>query len=420
MAAGLTAPWLSRDGALVFAARGVRTFAYGFLSVLLAIYLVGVGYSTVAIGAIFGAALAGDAALTLLMSVVGDTVGRRRSLMLLSLLMVLGGVALVLTRHPVALTFAAFMGVVSVTSAEASPFIALDQSVLAQATAELHRTRAFAWYNVIGSSASALGALFSGLLEILPRVPGVSELDAFRASFGLYAALGLVSFALVSRLSGAVEVAVEKRRPYRQALQRSRGVVFTLAALFSIDALGGGFVVQSLVALFFHEKFGLGAAAVGALFFGSNLLAAASFLAAAAMARQIGLINTMVFTHLPSNVLLMLVAFAPTAPLAVAVFLARQALSQMDVPTRQSYVMGVVDPDERVAAAGVTALSRNFGQAASPALSGWAIHSLALGAPFVLAGALKIVYDLTLLVLFRRRPAPEEVPAATVSAPPEL
>ena len=377
MAAGLSEPWLTKDGKIVFTARSVRTFAYGYLSVLLAIYLVDVGYSTVAIGAIFAVALAGDAALTLLISVAGDRFGRRRSLMGLSLLMVFGGVALVLTRHPAALTFAAFMGVVSVTSAEASPFIALDQSVLAQVTVDRHRTRAFAWYNVLGSSATALGALFSGLLDVLPRAPGVSELDAFRLLFGLYAALGLASLALVSGLSSAVEVAVDEGRSYLPALHRSRGVVFTLAGLFSVDALGGGFVVQSLVALFFHEKFGLGAAATGALFFTANVLAAGSFLAAAAIARRIGLINTMVFTHLPSNVLLMLVAFAPTAPLAVALFLARQALSQMDVPTRQSYVMAVVDPDERVAAASITALSRNFGQAASPALSGWAIQSLA-------------------------------------------
>ena len=419
MAPSLRQPWLSRDVLLVLSARGVRTFAYGYLSVLLAIYLVDVGYSTVAIGGIFAAALAGDAALTLLMSAVGDRVGRRRSLVALSLLMVLGGVALVLTQHPVALTFAAFVGVLSVTSAEASPFIALDQSVLAQVTEGPQRTRVFAWYNVVASSAAALGALFSGVLDILPRAAGVSEPDAFRALFGMYAALGAVSFALGSRLSTAVEVAVDKDRPYGLALHRSRAVVFTLAGLFSVDALGGGFVVRSLVALFFHEKFGLGAAAMAMLFFGSSVLAAGSFLAAAAIARRIGLINTMVFTHLPSNVLLILVAFAPTAPLAVAAFLGRQALSQMDVPTRQSYVMAVVEPDERVAAAGVTALSRNVGQAAGPALSGWAIQSLALGTPFVIAGALKIGYDLTLLTLFRRRPAPEEVPAASSGARPE-
>ncbi|HET9344243.1 MAG TPA: MFS transporter, partial [Candidatus Limnocylindrales bacterium] len=298
---------------------------------------------------------------------------------------------------------------------EVGPFLAVEQAGLAQIVPDRRRTSTFAWYNLAGYVATAVGALTAGLLTAALLGAGWSDVEAYRAVVLGYAALGLAmagGFALVGPATEPAPSVVVRDAEDRRRLglgRRSRGIIARLSALFALDAFAGGFVPQALMAYWFHLRFGVEPAALGALFFAANLLAAVSSLSAARIAARIGLVNTMVFTHLPSNVLLILVPFMPTLPLAVICLLARYALSQMDVPTRQSYVMAVVDPDERSAAAGVTGIARTTGAAVSPAISAPLIASASFaGLPFVIAGGLKIVYDLSLWVAFRAHPAPSE------------
>ncbi|MFL5770833.1 MAG: MFS transporter, partial [Chloroflexota bacterium] len=292
--------------------------------------------------------------------------------------------------------------------------LAVEQAALSETTPDARRTATFAWYNLAGYAATACGALAAGLATQALIGAGWLDVDAYRAIVVGYAAVGLVMAAGFSAVRSDVEpppaaVAVEGGVRRRLGLGRSKAIVARLSGLFAIDAFAGGFVPQALMAYWFHLQFGVPPAALGALFFGANILAAVSSLSAARIASRIGLINTMVFTHLPSNVLLILVPFMPTLPLAVLCLLARYVLSQMDVPTRQSYVMAVVDPDERSAAAGVTGVARTTGAAVSPAISAPLIASASFaGAPFVIAGGLKIVYDLLLFAAFRAHPAPGE------------
>ena len=401
-------PHLTRDGWILFATCGVRTFAYGFVSVILGLYLAALGLETPAIGGIFTAALAGGALMTIALTRVADRVGRRHVLALGAALMALSGAAFALTDRPSLLLLAAILGTISPSGKEVGPFLSLEQAVLPQTTSDAQRTRAFAAYNVVGSLAGALGALAVGL----PDLAGLAPLAGYRALLWAYAAAGLVLLALVSALSSGIEAGDEAagasaERPPVGVL-RSRRIVIKLAALFAIDSFAGGFVVQGLVAYWFSLRFGVDPAALGAIFFGTNLLSALSFLAAPWLARRIGLLNTMVFTHLPSNVLLILVPLMPSLPLAIAMLLARQLLSQLDVPTRQSFTMAVVAPNERAAAAGLTSVARNGAAAVAPAFAGATLASPALGLPFLIAGGLKIVYDLAILAAFRKLRPPEE------------
>jgi MFS family permease len=399
-----------RDTRLILVMRGLRSLAYGLLAVLLGVTLAGEGFTPVAIGALITVSLIGDMVGTYVIGLAADTWGRRRALALLSMLMATTGIIFgLVTSYPVLLV-AAFFGTLGTSASETAPFLPIDQTMIAQVTAPEQRTSLFARYNLVASFSAAVGALAAGLPGLLTRT-GLPLASGERLMFGVYAVLALIVAGLSLRLSSDVEaplhrpIQVQSRRSRLvPPLQRSRGIVWRLTALFSVDALAGGLVVQSLMALYFLQRFGVPLTTLSVLFFGANLLSALSFLAAVPLARRFGLLNTMVFTHLPSNVLLILVAFAPTFPIAATLLLLRQALSQMDVPTRQAYTMALVAPEERTAAASVTSLARSVGSSTSPVFSGLLLQGplLILGLPFILAGTLKAAYDLTLWSVFRR------------------
>lgn len=405
---------LTPDGYLLFGTRLARLFAYGFLSVVLVLYLDQVGLSTTQIGLLLTLTLLGDTLISLWITTQADRIGRKRMLLAGAALMLLAGIVFALTRSYLFLVLAATIGVISPSGNEVGPFLAIEQAALAQVVSAQRRTQVFAWYNLVGSFATAMGALCGGGLAQALQGTGVAPLDSYRAVVIGYAAMGVVLAVLFSRLTPGIEVVVKPDHVTlggRLGLHRSRQVVFRLSALFSLDAFAGGFVVQSIVAFWFHTRFGVSPGLLGAIFFGANVLAGVSALLAARVAARIGLINTMVYSHIPSNLLLILVPFMPSLPLAIAVLLLRFSISQMDVPTRQSYTMAVVSPDERSAAAGVTGIARTTGAALAPVIAGPLLASSALlGLPFVLAGVLKIVYDLLLYRSFRALKPPEETP----------
>ena len=412
-----------RDVRLLFGTRSIRLFAYGFLSIVLALSLEAVGLDQFRIGLMMTLTLFGDAGVTLWITTTADRLGRRRMLVLGALLMMFSGVVFLLTSDYLLLLFAAIVGVISPSGNEIGPFLSLEQASLTQRIPDGKRTRTFAWYNLAGSFSTAFGALAGGWLTQALVAGGSAPLAAYRAILLGYSLAGGLIALLFLLLSPAVEVAPpvaghpsdaaesagHAPSPGRFGLHRSRRTVLRLSALFALDAFGGGFVIQSLVVYWFHLRFGLDTGALGTLFFAANLLAGASALLASRIAARIGLIRTMVFTHLPSNVLLCAVPLMPTAWLAVAVLLVRFSISQMDVPTRQSYTMAVVAPDERSAASGITTIARSLGASLSPALSGMFLATAGLiGLPFFLGGGLKIVYDLLLYRSFRKHAPPEE------------
>jgi MFS family permease len=398
------------DIALLFVTRIMRLFAYGFLSVVLALYLAQVGLSEQAIGLLLTLTLVGDAGISLWITTSADRIGRRRMLVLGATLMILAGVAFVLTNNPILLMFAAIIGVISPSGNEIGPFLSIEQAALSQLLPNERRTQVFAWYNLVGSFATASGALSGGWLAQALQGSGFSPLESYRVVLIGYAMSGVLLASTFLCLSSSVETTASRLPAHRTlGLHRSRRVVMKLSALFALDAFAGGFVVQSLIAYWFHIKFGIGVGILGGIFFGANILAGISALLATRIAARIGLIRTMVFTHIPSNVLLCLVPLMPNLPLAIGVLLLRFSISQMDVPTRQSYTMAVVAPDERSAASGVTTIARSVGASLSPALSGlFLANPLLIGAPFVVAGGLKIVYDLFLYHNFQSLKPPEE------------
>jgi len=405
---------LDRDGRLLFATRILRMFGYGFLAVVLVLYLDALGLDPLTIGIILTLTLVGDTLISLWLTTNADRLGRRRVLVVGSALMIVAAVTFAATSFVPVLIVAGTIGVISPTGNEVGPFLAVEQAALSQSVPDRRRTATFAWYNLVGYFATASGALAAGLISQALLAGGSSPPDAYRAIVVGYGLVGAVMAFVFSAVGPAVEAprgAVSDGTIRRRlGLGRSKGIVGRLSALFALDAFAGGFVPQSLMAYWFHLQYGVEPAILGAIFFGANILAAVSALSAARIARRIGLINTMVFTHLPSNVLLILVPLMPTLPLAVLALLLRFSLSQMDVPTRQSYVMAVVDPDERSAAAGVTGIARTTGAAISPALSGPLVASAGLAAiPFYLAGGLKIAYDLLLYRAFRAERPPEEL-----------
>jgi MFS family permease len=394
---------------LILVMRGLRSLAYGLLAVLLGVSLAGKGFTPVAIGALITVSLVGDMVGTYVIGLFADTWGRRRTLALLALLMAVTGIIFGLVTSYGVLLLAAFFGTLGTSASETAPFLPLDQTMIAQVSTPEQRTSLFARYNLVASFSAALGALMAGVPGLLTRT-GLPLASGVRLMFGVYAVLALIVAGLSLRLSSDVEATLQspiqvqsKRSRLVPPLHRSSSIVWRLTALFSVDALAGGLVVQSLMALYFLERFDIPLTTLSVLFFGANLLSALSFLAAVPLARRFGLLNTMVFTHLPSNVLLILVAFAPTFPIAATLLLLRQALSQMDVPTRQAYTMALVTPEERTAAASVTSLARSVGSATSPVFSGLLLQGplLILGLPFILAGTLKAAYDLTLWSMFR-------------------
>lgn len=408
------AAWMSlkinRDTTLLFATRITRLFAYGFLSVVLALYLAEAGLNEIQIGILLTFTLAGDAAITLWLTTHADRLGRRRLLAVGALLMLLAGIVFLLTRNPLLLILAAIVGVLSPSGNEIGPFLSIEQASLAQLLPDQKRTQVFAWYNLVGSFATATGALSGGWLAQGLQASGWSALASYRMVLAGYALAGLVLafcfLTLTSDVEAAEKVSDEKRI---LGLHKSRRVVLKLSALFSLDAFAGGLIVQSMFALWFHLRFGVDSGVIGSIFFGANILAGISALLAVRIARKFGLINTMVFTHIPSSLFLMLMPLMPSLPLAITLLLLRFSISQMDVPTRQSYTMAVVSPNERSAASGVTAIARSVGAALSPSLAGIFIGIPALiNVPFFLCGGLKIIYDLALWREFSAVKPPEE------------
>ena len=424
--------WFSipTDTRILFSTRVLRLFGYGFLSVILALYLGQLGLSEVSIGLLFTLTLLGDTVISLWITTNADRFGRRRMLIAGAVLMILAAVLFAITRNYYLLLLAAMIGVISPSGNEVGPFLSIEQASLTQLVPDRQRTGIFAWYNLAGSFATATGALVGGGLAQLLQGLGYTPVMSYRVVVLGYGLVGLIMIGLFRRLSTTIEApAIELRAvpggapagtpagnpgeepaPHRfLGLYRSQKVVFRLAALFSLDSFAGGFVIQSMMALWFSLRFGVEPAVLGAIFFGANILAGISALSAAWVAGKIGLINTMVFTHLPSNVLLILVPFMPNLTLAIALLLIRFSISQMDVPTRQSYVMAVVAPDERTAASGITNVARTIGVSLSPVFSGIFLSNPAfLGVPFVISGSLKIVYDLALYFNFRSVKPPEE------------
>lgn len=407
---------IEADTRVLFATRGLRLFAYGFLSVILMIYLSQAGLTEKQIGLLFTLTLAGDTLISLWITTAADRIGRRRMLSIGAILMVFAGSCFAVTDNFLLLLIAGIIGVISPSGYEVGPFLPIEQAALAQITPDDRRTKLFSWYNLTGSLATAVGALFGGGLTQFLQGLGMPPLGSYRVIVVVYALAGLLLGFLFTRLSGAVEIAqpsasagtpgkVEKLL----GLHQSKGVVFRLSALFSLDAFAGGFVLQSIVAYWFHVRFGVRPALIGAIFFGANVLAATSALMAAKMASRIGLVKTMVFTHIPSNILLIMVPLMPNLPLAIAVLLLRFSISQMDVPTRQSYTIALVSPDERSAAAGITGIARTTGASLSPVVAGQLLaQAPLLNVPFFLSGGLKIIYDLMLYRGFHKLKPPEE------------
>lgn len=388
---------LGPDGRLLFLTRALRMFSYGFLSVVLVLYLSGLGFSEGRIGLLLTLTLVGDALISLWITLRADRFGRKRMLVLGAALMVLAGIPFALSGSFAVLVLAATLGVISPSGNEVGPFLAIEQAALSQVLPENRRTGVFAWYNLTGSFATALGALAGGWSAQGLQASGLAPVGSYRVLVFAYAAVGLLLALLFAKVSEAVEAPPAPAHAGRLGLHASRGVVLKLSALFSLDAFAGGFVIQSIVAYWFHQRFGVAPGLLGSIFFAANLLAGLSSLYAVKLAGRIGLIRTMVVTHIPSNVLLILVPLMPNLPLAIGVLLLRFSISQMDVPTRQAYTMAVVAPDERSAAAGVTGIARTTGASLSPMLAGplLAVPVLA-GLPFFIAGGLKILYDLLL------------------------
>jgi MFS family permease len=395
---------LTPDGWLLFATRFVRLFAYGSLSVVLVFYLIGVGLSEPQIGMLLTLTLVGDTIVSLYLTTRADRIGRRRMLIIGAALMVTAGLVFASTRRLWLLILAGTVGVISPSGQEVGPFLSIEQAALSHVVSDRTRTEVFAWYTLTGSIATALGALAAGTLTRALQERVMAPVGSYRMVVLLYAALGMALIVFFSRLSRAAEATtLGEKKVFRatfaglSGLGRSRDVVMKLSALFALDSFGGGFVVQSFAAYWFYLRFGVNPETLGAIFFWANIFAGLSALLASRLASRFGLIRTMVATHLPSNVLLILVPLMPTLPLAVLVLLVRFSISQMDVPTRQSYIMAVVSPKERSAAAGITGVARTIGAAISPLFVGFMFARPALiNLPFFIAGTLKIIYDLLL------------------------
>ena len=389
---------------LLYAARASRGFGDGFAIIILPAYLTAIGYDPVQIGIIAAASLLGTAVLTLAVGIIAPRHDLRTLLLGGALLMVFSGLAFPSFQHIVYVAVVAFVGTVNPSTGDLGVLVPLEHAMLARGVSDRERTRTFARYSLIGALSTATGALAASLPDFVAPF-GIDNVSAFKLMFYLYAVLGVLSAALYRCLPHAQ---AEENVP-SAPLGPSRGVVYKLAALFSLDAFAGGFVVQSLLALWLFERFDLSLSAASVFFFWSSTFSAFSYPVAAWIAGRIGLVNTMVYTHIPSSVFLIMAAFSPNLYVTLALLLLRSALSQMDVPTRTSYVMAVVTPPERPAAASVTAVPRSLASAISPALAGFLLASAFPGLPLVLCGVLKIAYDVALLFSFRHIKPPEEI-----------
>ena len=395
-----------RDRSLLYAAAFLRALATGLIAVLVAIHLAKIGFDAASVGLVVGAGLAGAAVAAFLVTWAGDRAGRRNALIALSLLGAAGGCVVAFASEPALVALAAFFGMLNGMGRDRGASMILDQSILPSMVPDDRRTAAFAVYNVIQDAGHALGALLAGLPALLRGAGIAGETDSLRAAILLYAALLAATAFLYRGLSAEVEHA-----PAARAVSISPGtrrIVARIAALFALDSLGGGFLTTALLALFFYARFGVDEGVVGALFFGARCANAVSHIGAAWLAGRIGLVNTMVFTHIPSSLLLATVPFAPSFPVAAALFLLREGLVEMDVPTRQSYVMAIVKPEERTFASGVTHLVRLAAWAVAPAFAGLFMRGASMAAPLFVGAGMKVAYDLILYASFRSLRPPEE------------
>jgi MFS family permease len=410
---------LTRDGYLLFLTRFMRLFAYGSLSVVLVFYLIGLGLNASQTGLLLTLTLVGDTVISFYLTTRADRIGRRRMLIVGAILMAAAGTAFAWTSNLVLLIIAGTIGVISPSGNEVGPFLSIEQAALSHVVPDRSRTEVFAWYTLAGSVATATGALFAGMITRVLAKTTMTPLGMYRVVVVLYAVIGVLLAYLFLRLSSAAEVrSPEERSAMPKTMKsffgvgRSHRVVVKLSSLFALDSFAGGFVVQSFAAYWFYLRFGVNPATLGVIFFWANIFAGISALLAARLATRWGLINTMVVTHLPSNVMLILVPLMPSLWLAVLVLLIRFSISQMDVPTRQSYIMAVVSKEERSAAAGITGVARTTGAAISPLFVGFMFARPSwINVPFFIAGALKILYDLLLYREFVSFRPPEELAA---------
>lgn len=404
--------WISKDGKLLLGARIVRTFSYGFLSIILAIYLKLIGFNDILIGLVLTATLVNSVFFNIFSSAYADKIGRRKILILYAVLMIISAMVFFVTNNYVALVIAALVGTINVTGSEVGAFLSLEQALLPQTVNDVKkRNSIFAIYNSVGTFAMSAGVLLSGLPTMLQTHYGFDQVSAMKTLFLIYAACAVASLVMYLALSKNIEVKnknLQSNLSIKNISPKSKNIIAKMSALFAVDSFGGGFVIQSIVSFWFYTKFGTDLSTLSYVFTIAGILTAISYMASTRIASKIGLVNTMVFTHIPSNILLILLAFAPSFSIAMSVYFARMSLSQMDVPTRQSYLMGVVQDDERIHAAVFTNTSRNIAQAASPSLSGVIISALSLSAPFVFGGILKIIYDVGIFFSFRKIKPPEE------------
>jgi MFS family permease len=407
----------SGDTGRILVARGLRAFGDGFVALLVPIYLLDLGFSALAIGAIVTSTLIGTALLTLWAGMVANRYSLRRLLLAAALLMAATGLGFAVTTAFWPLLLIAFVGTMNPTSGDASIFLPLEQAALAQTVEPRRRTALFAKYSVIGSLLGALGILAAAIPDLAAVELSVSRGVVMQLMFGFYAALGLATLLHYRPLSPAIEAPQQRAQ---QPLGPSKRLVYGLAALFGMDSFGTGFLVQSLLALWLYQRFQVSVTTAAAILFWSSICSAVSYLIAVPIAERIGLVNTMVFTHLPSNLFLVLLPFAPSLDIAIALLLARSALSQMDVPTRTSYVMAVVSPEERPAAASVTAVPKTFAWAAGSLISGYLLTLSTFGWPLLIGGLVKGTYDILLLLNFRKVRPPEELAAQTAAPPSPL
>lgn len=404
------AAFSNRNLWIIYSAAFLRSTGVGLTGVLLGVYLSRAGFSAGQIGVVITAGLAGLATAMLVVSLLGDRLGRRRVLVTISLLGALGGLALAFTSNLSGLLVLAFVGLVNGMGTDRGPAFALDQALIPQTVPDDRRTRALSWHSLIMDIGHAMGALMAALPLLVSGLLQIDLFAAYRVTFGLYALLSLLGALVYLFLSPEIEAHRELSTDFPRARlsPQSKTVVTRLAALSGIDSLGGGFLTDALIAYWFFHRFGVTESTLGVIFFAGNLLNSGSYLVAAWLARRIGLLNTMVFTHIPSSLLLMTIPLAPSAGWALVFYLGWESLVEMDVPTRQSYIMAVVRPEERTYASGVTNLARNIARSLTPSLAGFLMQKVALAMPLFLGGAIKITYDVLLYSAFRRLKPPEE------------
>ncbi len=404
--------WLSTDGKLILLAKSARTFSFGFIAIIFTVYLSQLGLSPSLVGFAVTITLFSSAAITLLISLGSGRLGQRWILLILSLMLTASAALLISFQNAIVVVIAAIIGNVSVSAGETGPFLSVEQALLPGCADYTRRNYLFSLYNLIGYTTASLGALVAGVPQLFEE--NLGTIVSYQPLFLIYLATAIINIVAYSRFSPRPQTLEYDLAAPNTISDRSRSIITKLSLLFALDSFGGGFFVQTILSYWFYTRFGASLSELGIVFFATQVVTALSFLASAKIASRIGLINTMVFTHLPSNIIIMAIPFAPNFPVAALLLVGRHLLSQMDVPARQSYVVAVVDESDRTRAAGITNVSRTLAQAVSPSIAGYAIQVAAAGVPFILGGGLKIIYDLLLFFGFRRiRPPEERLPGLT-------